>query len=378
VKARFKSTNPELKIGMRGHPRENYAYKPLYNQTLDFLPWEKIQENNLILWQKFKNYDSLQKFFSNPPKEQIIAQYFYDLIGNYKIENYVKSEKEMVLDYSLRGTHVLYTYIKDEPLDFVFEKQDLNMYQGKDEFEINILKGEEIVHSLTIDDDGITGATMNKKPPQIAHIHLSDLNEGVYKIELKYKGTGSDSLITKITTKQKLLVVENQIFILGKKPSVLWTNATEASVLTWHTPQVLKINDIEEVIIDKINIPFSVHFSEIEKLNKIYSPENDIIISSKGFYSFSSESFFNPRPFNTVKFTEDTDLEDVDYIIAEYNLPKKISGVSLSDWLENEVAFDISNIEPYKDTIQFVIYAPNLKEKGGEVIIESLEITAIK
>ena len=373
VKMRFKSDNDELKVGLRSNPKENFQYKILDNKILSDLNWDKIQEGNLAFWQKYKNYDSIQELIDRPSKDQVIAQYLYGINDNFKIKDYQKSDEEFVIDSPLRGSHNFYTYIKNEVLDFTIEKQDRNVYKGKDELEINVFKGREKIYSLTIEDDGIVDKSGNKKQPQIAHIEIPDLEEGVYKIQLLYKGTGGDILITKISTKQHLLVFEKKMFILGDEPSVVWTNSKEANFITYHSQscQTLKINDTQDLEIKERAKTFTAAMDK--DLNKIYIPKNDVVITSDGYFSFSPESFFNPQPYNTIEFHNDIDLETVDYIVADYTEPKNING-----WLENEVSFDISDMEIVDNTLHFVLEAPGLKADNGEIIIDFLEITLMK
>jgi len=373
VKMRFKSDNDELKVGLRSNPKENFQYKILDNKILSDLNWDKIQEGNLAFWQKYKNYDSIQELIDRPSKDQVIAQYLYGINDNFKIKDYQKSDEEFVIDSPLRGSHNFYTYIKNEVLDFTIEKQDRNVYKGKDELEINVFKGREKIYSLTIEDDGIVDKSGNKKQPQIAHIEIPDLKEGVYKIQLLYKGTGGDILITKISTKQHLLVFEKKMFILGDEPSVVWTNSKEANFITYHSQscQTLKINDTQDLEIKERAKTFTAAMDK--DLNKIYIPKNDVVITSDGYFSFTPESFFNPRPYNTVEFHNDIDLETVDYIIADYTKPKNING-----WLENEVSFDISDMEIIDNTLRFVLEAPGLKADNGEIIIDLIEVSLMK
>ena len=375
VKMRFKSDdNDELKVGLRSNPKENFQYKILDNKILGNLTWERNQEGNLCFWQKYKNYDSIQELIDRPSKDQVISQYLYDINQEFKIKDYQKSDEEFVIDSPLRGSHTFYTYIKNEVLDFTIEKQDRNVYKGKDELEINVFKGREKIYSLTIEDDGIVDKSGNKKQPQIAHIEIPDLKEGVYKIQLLYKGTGDDSLITKISTNQHLLVFEKKMFILGNEPSTIWTNSKEINAQTYHSEscQTLKINDTQDLEIKERAKTFTAAMDK--NLNKIYSPKNDIIITSDdGYFSFTPESFFNPRPYNTVEFHNDIDLETVDYIIADYTKPKNING-----WLENEVSFDISDMEIIDNTLRFVLEAPGLKADNGEIIIDLIEVSLMK
>ena len=381
VKMRFKNDNEELKVGVRSNPKSSYQYKILDNKVLDNLDWDKIMDSvgspqgkiNLSFWQKYKNYKNIQELINRPSYEQVIAQYLYDINDNFRIKDYQKSDKELVIDYSLRGSHTFYTYIKDEILDFTIEKQDINAYEGKDELEINIFKEGRKIYTQTIEDDGIIDRSINRREPQIAHIQISDLDEGVYKIELNYKGAGDDILITKISARQHLLVFKEKMFIVSIEPATIWTDSEDVDVKVVHEgyEQTLKINDSQDFSIDQAGRFFTVAMDK--DLNKIYFPKNDIIITSDGYFSFFPESFFNPWPYNTVEFTNDINLETVDYIIADYGLPEEVNG-----WLENEVSFDISDMEIADDTLEFVLEAPGLKADNGEIIIDNLEIILTK
>jgi len=374
LKIRFKNTNPEFKIGLRGAPQKDYQYKVLDNKVLDNLNWEKIEEGGISFWQKYKNYESIEELFFRPSRDQITAQYLYNINENYKINKYKKSDQELVFNYPLRSSHVLYTYIKGEPLDLTIEKQDQNAYEGKDELAIRVLKGEKEVFVQEVEDDGITDASRNKKTPQVTHIQIPDLEEGVYRIELVFKGVGDDIYITKITTKQHLLVLDNKIFVVGEKPTTVWTNSKDIDMAVVHkeNEQNIKINDSEDIFLEAYKY---TNFKMNKNINKIDFTKNDVVVQANdnGYLSFEPDSLFFPKPYNTVEFNNNLDLTTVDYIIADYIPPKNID-----NWQEKEVTFDVSDMEITDDTLNFVLEAAGLQAAKKEIIIDLIEVTLIK
>ncbi|MCD6471068.1 hypothetical protein J7K86_00875 [bacterium] len=370
VKIRFKSDNPEFKMAMREDPKFNWQYRLLDNKILNNLDWEKIQEGNLLFWQKYKNYDSIQELIDRPSRDQVIAQYFYEINKNFRIKDYMPKDEETTIDCGLRGSHSFYTYIKDEPINFTFEKQDMNMYEGADEGKIEIYNNEnQLVYQMQINDDGITDDSKNKKEPQTFVINLPDMEEGVYRIDLINLSQGNDYLINKIVTKQHLLVFGQKVFCAKPEPFNVYTGQGVAEASTLHSSafQDVEINDSDKISVDERNKKFRIDLNK--EINKIYSPKGDLIIRGDGYFSFFPDSYFNPRPYNTVEFSNDVDLDNIDYIIANYEYPREVN-----NWLEQEVSFDLTKTQIIDNTLNFVLEAPGLKASNNEIIIGDLEI----
>ncbi len=67
-----------------------YNLKPVENKVLDHLSsnWPEIRQNNKVLWQREKNYNSLSEFLAYLPDINKIALYNYSLKTDFKLDNY--------------------------------------------------------------------------------------------------------------------------------------------------------------------------------------------------------------------------------------------------------------------------------------------------
>jgi len=98
ISAKFKnSANDAFKIAIKtnlGTIKRNilsFDYKPLDN-----FPWLYVREEKITLYQKYKNYKTLQEFFDHPPLGSVIA--FYEFPDLDKI----KRKPTILLDYEPR------------------------------------------------------------------------------------------------------------------------------------------------------------------------------------------------------------------------------------------------------------------------------------
>ena len=96
-------------------------------------------------------------------------------------------------------------------------------------------------------------------------------------------------------------------------------------------------------------------------------------INGDGYFAFSKESFFNPEPIKTVDLSTVSDIEKIDYIIANYQ-PVKKEG----DWKVAQAYFDPKNIKVDGDKLYFSLESPELSSYGGEIVIDNLEVTVKK
>lgn len=363
----------EMRVLMDKKLKE-YQTETLEYQTIDNSDWHRIEKDNLVFLQKEKNFNSIDEFLENVPDDKIIAQHNYDVKKELLIADYKPQDKLLDLDKTLRGSLTMYTYIKDELLDFTFYKQDLNWYEGEDKVDISVWKNSQKVFEDTIEDDGITTPRTEEEfelgPLQEKQIQVSDLAEGVYKIEFT---CSDDVLIRKIQTKQHLLVFSGKHLYLADCDSwyhvpdhsqELYTNTSELVVATPHETalQWFKIND-RYAHLAELHRP--QRFSEelyLDRLNYISFPVSDIRLQSKeGVFAFSEETFFNPIPRNLIRLRLNTNLDEVDYVIAQYSSPQECQG-----WKRKTVNFEVqkAELEKAKDGnfYTFTFSAPKIEE----------------
>jgi len=242
---------------------------------------------------------------------------------------------------------------------------------------IKQVDGEKIF-SGELPDDGIEGVTGVFQPEQSLSIVIPDLEEGVYRIELK----GNDDIaISKLITAQHLLVFARNLFLIdneeyfndltpGSKPTNLFAKASTITFKTSHPSGLQKISlDSHSLEINELNRNFKyLNDSGIIKINV---PKNDLAINFDGFMAFSESQYFNPFPDNIIGIKNNSDINLLDYLIAEYSSPKKENG-----WLVKSNTFDLNRL--YKDknnNVRFRLSAPGLNETGGIINITNIKVT---
>lgn len=370
---------PIFEIGARVSERGDYLTKPLENKLIDRLGWNRIDKDGITLFQKNPKYTDLQSFISKPPQNEMIGEYFYNLNQKKLITDYKKTEQETIIERKLRGNHTIYTYLKNEDLNFTFNKFDLNWYGGPDILKVEVFQqvsGEKI-YSAEIADDGIEGITGTFQPEQSLSITLPDLDEGVYRIEL----TGNDDIvISRISTTQHLLVFGRNLFLIdneeyfndltpGSKPTNLVTNASVLRFKTSHPSGLQTITvDSQSLNVNELNRDFK-YLNEAGMI-KINIPKNDLSITFDGFMAFTENQYFHPFPDNIIGIRSDSEINSLDYIIFEYSPP-----VSENGWLVNSSTFDLSRLYKDKnDNIRFRLSAPGLNETGGVINVSKIKI----
>ena len=382
VNLKFKGNTKEIKIGVRGSEKEQYFYQPLYQQQLEQLKMQATA-NNLLFWQKEPIYAKLEQFIEKPPVDKITATYFFN-VGDFSLSQQKvssPSEKNTIFTRALRGSHTLFIRVDNKPLNITIEKQDSNAYKGEDVLLIELYKGDKQIMKKEIPDDGISETSNLKMNPQTEQIKIDSLESGVHKLVLTDKSSGADVNITKIETNQSGLIVSSPLYILDNRPATVWTNSKKITVTTWHDEslQTVKLDNLYDLKIDKTNKNYEFNLNKPEtadntrELHQLDIPKNDLIISGDGYFSFSKDSFFNPEPIKTVNLTALSDISKIDYIIANYQQAKKEG-----EWYTAQAYFDPKDIKIDGDKLYFSLESPELNSYGGEIVIDSLEVTVKK
>ena len=386
VNLRFKGNPKEIKIGVRGSEKENYQYKPLYNQILDSLSWNKTVNDGVTFWQREKKYKDISDLASKPPisNQPKIASYFYNLSDIVMKENSSSSQSSLKIEKTLRGSHTLLIKVDKKPFLLTVVKQDINAYKGEDVLSVQIYNGQNKIAEQIIPDDGVTDVSKLMMAPQKSEIKINDIKPGVYTIVLKDMTKNADILIKSIETNQSSLV-SNRVFIDDGKPTTLWTNSKEITMITSHATsvQTVKLDNNYNLKVEKEGKTFAFDLTNPESktatssaapvLHKLEIPKNDLNISGDGYFSFSKESFFNPEPIKTVDLSTVSDISTVDYIIANYQKAKKDS-----EWYTAQAYFDPKDIKVDGDKLYFSLESPDLSSYGGEIVIDNLEVTVKK
>lgn len=351
ISTKFKnSANDIFQIAVqtnRGTLKRNFLsldYKPLNS-----FPWAYTREGKITLYQKYKNYKTIQEFFDHPPLGSVIAFYEFSDLDKIKrqptvLADYEPSEELQEINHTLRGSHALYVYIKNEDLYLELEKQDINRLEGEDILIVDVTNRESLF-TQTVPDDGIVNDSGKVESVQKIKIHIPGLPEGVYKIVLKQPG--ADALIKNIKTKQHKLVFTNSIYPADSelydgvlpKPATIYSKGARLTAITREefSTQELIINDKGILVIDEAEEFYSKELPL--GLHKIFIPKSNVQLTDN-YFAFSEEAYFEPFEPSFYPYNAKMNLESFDYLITSYTPP-----VSEDGWLVNNQTFDLSRIE---------------------------------
>ncbi|MBU4393012.1 MAG: hypothetical protein KJ907_05280 [Actinobacteria bacterium] len=380
--------NPnELLIGVKGPPDSRYLYMPINNNSLNMLKWYKIEDKDRTLYQKSDVYETIDGFIDELPRmaEEELAQgrrysvatYHHQVDQPQPFIDAARANEPTRINATLRGPHTFYAYVTgDESPLLSITKQDINIYQGEDELSMHIFKGDELVYSETVPDDGDASASIVPGKPNRVYALLPDLDEGVYKIVFN---CGSDVLMSDISFSenyfcafQEVFLADHDVYMVGPSKEVtLYTDAEQISVRMWHPEysQVMEINQEQKVVVYEGS---KSTVQELEEgVNSIKLEMGDVIVESEdSCFAFSRESFFDPFPLKTLEYDPGVSLTNVDYIIAGYTAPEREG-----ELFTKTASIDISGAMATDGVLRFAVLSPGLVEDNGEIIIESLKLT---
>ncbi len=388
IKVSFQNPNPEqqIELGYKDRAEWHYDYQILDSSIFKLLEWNTVG-NNPVLYQKNNQYNSAEEFLKNLPPQAIIGTLNYSIpVGlQTMLPDYKPSANNSIIDVPLRGNHIMYAYLENEPFELTIKKQDLNWYEDPDVMEVKIYKDDALVLTTVIDDDGIADNSRQAGPEIEAVIKNPgpELPEsGVYKIV--FDGS-ADTIIKSIKTNLHKLVFEGPIYpisnaevypgtIQNSFPTTIYTNSRTMTAVVHHNAalQDINVNNTSVSLSTTSFLPKVITTTATS--SKIVIPKSDTIISGIGYYAFSEDQFFLPSQYTVLPITSSTDINLVDYIITPYSKPiVQADGYSV---VERE--FDVTSAVPDKGRLSWIIRAPGLKENNREVIIKDIEVTYTK
>jgi len=345
-----------------------YLTQPLENRFLDELSktWNVTKEGDVLLLQKEKHYESIDAFLENLPSRNKVALYNYDLKNYYYLPEYQPGAGQ-TLPASLRGEYQIYTYIKNEALNFDFSFLDLN--QNKDADPVYVMlydQHNKLLVKKELPDDGITTVTNQETALRNLVLSSPNLSEGVYKIEVKV----NDDIITKtLKTTQSKLSFKNKIWLAeGVSNITLYTDSNSISAQTINPGSLQKIKINQDLLdVSKTYDRFTIINKEPSKNIKISL--GDITITGNGVFSFNQAEMLNPA-FKQVD--ENFSLGDTQYILAKYSLP----ATQTDGWQSRTVELDLSNAYREDDKNLFIISVPGLRH--DDMISDYITLSEIK
>jgi len=370
--------NSEFLLGAKDQEEWHYKYNLLYNPTIEKLmqKYNYQKKDSLMLFKLNENIEdyTIEQFLSDKVPAVKLATDQNITIPEFKIENYNPSE--FTINTALRGSLVFYVYIKDN-FEVEVEKRDLNWYENEDILDIALYDlNNNLIASKTIKDDGEDGKNSDKDntDEQRATLSAYNLNEGVYKLELKNNG---DMLVTKIKLNQNKIILYKDYFPAQsqtyfndfEKTSKIYFKISKPITLTaktWHdyaANQTLKIND-EKLKIRKRNKDYELELQASDEFYELVSEKNDIKITGPEFFAFSQDSWFNPFTSKKLDFKNNIEYleKNADYVLVDYKPVKNIK----DNWKTVTTTFNIKDVFIKDNKLSLMFNTPHLSEKKNE------------
>lgn len=371
IKYKNNSESPIIEAGvLMDKSIWHYQTQPLENKIIDELiaKWSVTEEGNTILLQKEKKYENINQFLNDLPERDEMALYNYDLEEKFLLPGYVPVPIERKLDYSLRGNYQIYTYIKNEDLDYTFVFEDINQNKDPDAIDINIYYANELIDSRHLDDDGAEAGKNRAGETRETKLGYSSLPEGIYKIEIK---ANNDIITKEIKTKQSRLAFINKIWLAdGNKKITIYTDSSQIDAQTANPAslQTIQLGD-HKLDIDETYKMFNLGLGASTS-TEIKMQKNDIILSGNGMFSFEKSELINPE-FDKIDYKTGAEGSNIKYILANYTQP-----VIENEWKVAKAKLDLNNAyrEFYKYNILLAV--PGLRADGTEK--GNIEISEIK
>ena len=355
-----------------------YDLKPIENEIIDKLAlvWDVKREGELLLLQRNDNvassvnkiYASVENFLEDLPSDDRIALYNYDLKRDYTLEGYRsfavgelldgEDVKYTEIDQDIRGTYQLYTYIKNEELDFTFTFTDLNQNNDKDDIDIYFYYENHLIASNHLEDDGVQIDSGVLSHERELELRLSDLPEGAYKIEIK---TNDDIVTKKIRSRQKNIVFANRLWLEKEgenETQSLYTNSNVIQANTTYTDSLQTIKAGTNML--DMAQTYYQYSSKVGKANildtfsEINLERNGVILSGNRVFSFSPEAFFDPNIKKLDKYVDIAE-DGIKYILARYVAPDISDGQR-----EILTSFDLTKAYRENGKYSFLISVPGL------------------
>lgn len=385
VRVTYQNPDPEqiIQIGFQDNEQWHYTLMPLDLPFINSLTWKR-QGTHPTLYERESHFRSTADFLKHPVNA-LIGTIGKDIwlsdFSETELSNYHPQTKETVIAVPLRGKHIFYAYLADEPFHLTIQKQDLNWYKDPDVMVVKIYKDEDLVYQATADDDGIQDSSGRSLPPQelvIKNPGPGLPEKGVYKIVIEANG---DTVIKRISTNLHKIIFQGSLFpaanreqyhtlIASTSATIVYTNALALSAISYHNAglqdilvddQLLRVNILKD---NQIITPDA-------DLAKVIIPKNDIVLSAyQGYFSFEPDQFFLLSPLHITPITKPEDIQMLDYIVGDYTPPQKEG-----EWQANTLRFDIRRAFIKDGKLNWIISAPKLQDNQREVIIKDIEIT---
>jgi hypothetical protein len=262
---------------------------------------------------------------------------------------------------SLRGSHDFYVVPTDE-LKMVFKLQAANRQKGNDLAAFRVFCGDDEIEQRAFTASGSQESKMGKQFEYA--IKISPAEDCIYRISFK---ASDDVFIRSIQTPSRRWVVGPRLVFgdtVGYSTTtfagVAWTNSRHIVAETFHKEglQELVFGPIRPKL-KKTHTLVRSDRTDAERVVELKAPQGDVRLVGDGFFAFSPEAFFEPKPR---RLTDGTDLESeqIQAVLTDYEKPEALS----DGWFRSTFSF---RLNPALDRLRFVLSSPGIMARSAGV-----------
>lgn len=367
-----------IELGAKASGQDNqFEMRPAEMRLVDVLDWHRVSGGRLTLLERRHEYASIDDFLAGPPAAERVAAWLAGGVpAPFRLAGYSPSDRTREIGVSLRGHHRLWTYVKDEPLNFSFTVQDMNRSEGADPAVVTVYSGGsgEPLATARLEDDGNAFADQHSSGLRTVAVSLTSPPEGAYQVEF----TASDDVfIRRLATRQSKLVFADRLYLgdyVGYSdrmtPAAVFVSGSRLAARTAHAEGVQTVDAGGATLeVAEPNVLVSARLPS-SGLLPVVSPRRDVVLETDGWFAFSREEMFvpAPRPAGWDMTAADLDAGGIDFFLTSYE-PPRIDG----QYKEASVEFRIADLVRTGDgAYRFAISVPGAGESDGGVRLSSV------
>lgn len=362
VEIEFRSLRqPLVEWGMvRDAAGTELEMQPLYSSELENQNWHEAKGGGYVLG----NTPSARLM---DPRPDGLATWLATTTAFARMDQGAMWQEKTV---SLRGTHDIYAVPIDGHLRFHLALQAANRSQGGDIAAIRVFFGEDEIDRKAVSVSGSRDIRLGAKAEQ--DIDIKQAQPGIYRIQV----TASDDVfIRTIGTDSKHWVLGPR-FVIGDQVGYAtttaslqaWTNSRHLIAETFHREglQPIEFGSVKRELKETHEQIRLDRSQEPEAIAKLVAPQGDIRFIGDGFFAYTPEAFFEPRPR---RMTDGSSLvlDGVVAVRTPYMRPQDLG----DGWKKATLDFAL---KPNQRDLRFVLSAPGMAARVSAVDIRRVDM----
>lgn len=379
----YAGNNLHLTLASAGGKNRSATFAE-WNPLLETLErsWSVVRQGNTRLFRRpgssGPSFASVDDFLREVPRDNPIGQYQFDASASVAIPDYTPAADALTVPVTVRGPHTLRTYVgANEDLEVRFTMQDSNRNLGRDDLTFRIYRGFELLYEQRVKDEDDGSEKTPVGAARDVEVRLQAPGPGTYRIEIT--ATSEDQFFRSITTKQKYIAWDQQMFLAGgseyrelgnieEGPITVYVRGTTLTVSTPHVSmlQTLLVNRTKLILKD-VHAPHIVDLPDATRFVPVTIPKRDVLLQTDGTIVFDPSQAFSISAEHIDTLTNSSNPDPYDYVVATYTGAKPEG-----EWLAAEKSIKGDFGREMSATLSF------LRPDGvpGEILqVKSLEIT---